>query len=64
MRIRALTGFVAADGGHSEGEVWDASPVDAGEWLRLGLVERITPAVEEAVFPEAPETAVTRKPRR
>lgn len=62
MKVRALIGFASADGGHATGELFDAIPVDAVEWLRAGLVERVD--LDEAAVRSAPESAVTRKRRR
>jgi enoyl-CoA hydratase/carnithine racemase len=63
MRVRVLVSFASQDGGHAAGEVFDGSPADAAEWLRVGLVERMDPPVEQAMR-QAPETAVTRRGRR
>lgn len=63
MRVRALTCFASADGGHAEGEVFEAAPLDASEWLRAGLVERLAPPTETATA-APPEAGVTRRGRR
>ena len=63
LKVRALTAFAAASGVYQTGEIFDCDPNIAGEWLRIGLVERVIPEVETAAR-QAPEVAVTRKGRR